>query len=60
MRCEGVPVPVTRSRRQAVGVGIRQVNFQVLGTEGWVIDVFWNPFLSPLRWAPVLKILAWL
>ena len=60
MRCEGVPVPVTQSRHQAVGAEIHQVNFQVLGTEGWVVDVFWNPFLSPSWWAPVLKILAWL
>ena len=58
MRCEEVQVPVTRSCRQAVGARVRQVNFQVLGTEGWVVDIFWNPFLSPLQWAPVLKILA--
>ena len=58
MRCEGVPVPVAQSRRQAVGAGICQVNFQVLGAERWVVDVFWNPFLSPSWWAPVLKILA--
>ena len=34
VRCEGVPVPVTRSHCQAVGAGIRQVKFQVLGAEG--------------------------
>jgi hypothetical protein len=58
MYCEGVPVPVTRSRHQAISAGIRQVKVQVLGAEGWVIDVFWNPFLSPSWWASVLKILS--
>ena len=38
--CEGVPVPVTQSHHQAVDARIHHVNFQVLGTEGWVIDIF--------------------
>ena len=47
-------------RGRSVRFGTAEEDFLILGIVQLAKDFSWNPWMSPLRWAPVVKILEWL